>query len=75
MHHGTITEHDMTRKQQNEIIQQLIAELSLAGLTCRIAAICTVTSYELSKENKDREAEVWQTAAEAVLEASYKLGV
>lgn len=64
----------MTRKEQNAIIEQLIQELSLAGLTCRIASICTVKSYEFSKSNEDHYAEVWQGAAEIVLEASYKLG-
>lgn len=67
----------MTRKQQNEMIEQLMHELSVAGLTCRIAALCTVKSYELSKrdtEVSNHDAEVWQQAAETVLEASYKLG-
>lgn len=64
----------MTRKQQNELIEQLMHDLSVAGLTCRIAALCTVKSYELSKQDKDNDSIVWQEAAEAVLEASYKLG-
>lgn len=63
----------MARHEQNILIQQLIDELSVAGLTRRIAAMCTVKSYELSKEGKDNDAMVWQEAAEAVLEASYKL--
>ena len=64
----------MTRKEQNELIEQLIKELSLAGLTCRIAAMCTVKSYEESKRGNDNDADVWQEAAETVLAASYKLG-
>lgn len=64
----------MTRKEQNEMIELLIQQLSVSGLTCRIAAICTVKSYEASKVNDNTNAEIWQTAAETVLEASYKLG-
>lgn len=64
-----------TKKEQTEAIEKLISILSVAGLTQRIAAICTVNSYDHTKAGNEASAEAWQNAAEAVLEASYKCGV
>lgn len=64
----------MTKKEKYELIEQLIAETSVAGLLTSIAAICTVKSYNAIKADDITSAEAWQTTAETVLQASYQIG-